>query len=167
MKKILLLVISVLLLSGCSYKIVKEQQSQTLPADNQNNNQNLQIQANQQQVNNVDLQTKCADAAAKIFKAAGYSANNLASYTNHWNKKLGKCFILSVSYIEDSKEKDLYDVYENKQYGTFFESNATRSMGSPDCEMYPSGRLSDNVSNFQKCNSEIEFDDFVNPFMND
>lgn len=121
------------------------------------------------QAPDVDLEIKCADAAKKMF---GSPASSLDSYTSHWNKKLNICFILDQYYYNDSpsgmaKGNDLYDVYENRQWGAFFESNATKSMGSPDCEMYPGGRLTDDAPNFKKCNSEAEFDDFVRPYMND
>jgi outer membrane lipopolysaccharide assembly protein LptE/RlpB len=193
------LLVIVVALGGCSYKIVKTDEAQTPKPEISQSESDKQFNAiwdadsnstttnNEQQtpkanqaiqaqntpikqvetpVPNIALQEKCSEAAKKMFDAAGYKVANLDSYTNHWNTKLNKCFISTLSYLigQDksvSREKDLYDVYENTQYGTFFRSSATDSLGSPDCEMYPGG----DRNNFQKCNSEIEFDNFVNQYM--
>ena len=52
------------------------------------------------------LQAKCADRAASFFKQGGYEDASgvwTNSYINHWNNRLGKCFIqitgLSVKRI--------------------------------------------------------------------
>jgi len=49
-------------------------------------------------------------------------------YTNHYNKKLNKCFILvTVTYLSKNEKKSvsykqvqLYDINENKEYGVLF-----------------------------------------------
>lgn len=75
--------------------------------------------------NDMELQTKCADRADFFFKLGGNLDNSQgfsSSYTNHLNKKLGKCFIQIRS---DSLNGDnfvsinLYDAFEGKDYASF------------------------------------------------
>jgi len=47
-------------------------------------------------VNDIDLQIMCSDRAAIYFKRNLHeddSQDYNTEYINHWNKKLGKCFI--------------------------------------------------------------------------
>ena len=44
-------------------------------------------------VASLDLQAKCAAQAHRMFVDSGYDKEPLAAYTNHFNVKIGKCFI--------------------------------------------------------------------------
>lgn len=79
-----------------------------------------------------ELQERCGKRTEELFKRDfGNGINNtddgysLDSYSNHYNKKLNKCFILLTSighskkYESDSTSYALYDVNENKEYGSY------------------------------------------------
>lgn len=72
---------------------------------------------------NLSLQTKCSDMALKFFNEHGYKTDNANgdTYTNHYNSKLNKCFILLSSYMvnDDFLIIDLIDVLEGKTYADF------------------------------------------------
>lgn len=77
------------------------------------------------------LQAKCADRAAVFYKQGGYGDDSQVwtdSYINHWNGKLGKCFIqITGLSLKDSGFSfiDIYDAFEGKHYATY--------MGHYDC----------------------------------
>lgn len=64
------------------------------------------------------ISNECAETAAKFWKLAGYhDGETLAKYTNHFNRRLGKCLIrLSTTNVEvkpDSVEDTIYDAVEH------------------------------------------------------
>jgi hypothetical protein len=77
-----------------------------------------------------ELQERCGKRASERFKAefGNYASNDkdfnyLFNYTNHYNSKLNKCFMLvTTTMIPKNKKtdhmviRDLYDVNENKEY---------------------------------------------------
>ena len=84
----------------------------------------------------LTLQEMCSKGS-KVFFNENYPQNPLQfvpgiddynSYTNHYNKKLDKCFILindhrgsgSGDHQIISDATRLYDVYEDKEYATWF-----------------------------------------------
>lgn len=86
----------------------------------------------------------------------------IASYTNHYNKKLNKCFYLQTYRNIPYKEKTtsaslaimLADFNENREFGTFYK----RDIDSAPIDCKVSGNI---------CRSEKEWDALVAPFMND
>jgi len=76
------------------------------------------------------LQTQCADRAAVFYKQGGYEKDTQgfsSFYTNHWNKKLGKCFIqiTSTSLNNDGfVTMDLFDAFEGKHYAVYMGHNS-------------------------------------------
>jgi len=83
--------------------------------------------------NDVALQTKCADKAAFFYKQGGYedSSQGFSSfYTNHWNKKLGKCFVQvnSTSMKDDFTSIDVFDAFEGKHYAMYIGHNSCDPM---------------------------------------
>jgi uncharacterized protein YceK len=159
--KILVVFIFVLVLSGCSYQIVKKA-----------NNDNKAVQPINQVANSsdkdiLDLQSKCADQAAKLFKEQGYDSIKYADfYSNHWNKKLSTCFILIQSMRTEKNglttSKFLANAFENKIFGQYLTTDYSSNLGAkPDCEMYKDG----SQESLQICSSQAEFDNFVKPYM--
>lgn len=72
-------------------------------------------------------QTKCSQQAQQFFTSHGYKDSDgiTFSYTNHFNSKLNKCFVL-VNYYglsTDILSMDLYDALEGKHYAGFFGHN--------------------------------------------
>ena len=131
-------------------------------------NQDLKAQLAKQQASDFDLQAKCADQASKYFKLGGWDINKFDSYTNHWNKSQGKCFMLIQSNDASSKiiltSKELVDPVEGKSYGSFFVSrDKLLALQKPSyCAKFKDG----NQSSLEVCYSETEFDDYTNSFMN-
>ncbi len=79
--------------------------------------------------NDVALQTKCADRAAFFYKQGKYEDSSQgfsSSYTNHWNKKIGKCFIQINSMstrLDDFVTIDVFDAFEGKHYAVYIGHN--------------------------------------------
>jgi len=114
-----------------------------------------------------ELQNRCGKSAATFFEKRFGTGNKyddfgqtISTYTNHYNKKLNKCFILVDEFIfpndkkkfHMSKGQTLFDVIENKYYG-FFGTGCSDDSMSP-CEMLN-----------KDCNSEAEWDALVKPYM--
>jgi len=108
-----------------------------------------------------ELQERCAKGAAEVFHKWYGSEGLLTHYTNHYNKKLNKCFILIIdtNLPKDKNEhtsisKLLVDVNEQKEYGSFFMFTDTKEimecivLGNP-------------------CSSETEWDTLIKPYMED
>ena len=132
----------------------------------------------QPQVQTFDLQQRCADRAARLWKEQGYDIgtnqpNEMGFYTNHWNKKLNKCFILiNRNWTTDSTGRtqvilrDLQDVLEGKIYASISsraEGPGWRSRTVVSCTINEQG----STGRSQPCQSETEFDTFVDALMSD
>jgi len=114
---------------------------------------------------NYELQEKCGKRAEEYFKRSfgtGISTDGkqsmLSHYTNHFNSKLNKCFILVTTTIvqmdkpELSKYlKMLSDINENKNFGNF-SKNGSEIISI--CNVLDKG-----------CYSESEWDSLVKPYM--
>ena len=102
-----------------------------------------------------ELQERCGKRAQEVFNKE-YGNGNLntgvmATYTNHYNRKLNKCFVIvkSISYPKEKNkwgtltDKSLWDINEMKDYGEFVKfSNMDKPSG---CYVLD-----------KRCNSEIE-----------
>jgi hypothetical protein len=141
--------------------------------------QNQELQAQVQKGNaaaDLDLQAKCSRDARAWFTENWLPRDKdtiLLDFTNHYNKKLNKCFIL-VEYHYDSKfagaggtswtnDMLLTDVYENSKYGRFDENHYTY--------WKPTVTTNDEVISCelldQKCKTIEEFNGLLRPYMND
>lgn len=109
----------------------------------------------------LELQEKCSKQAQATFEAGGWKKEQLASYTNHYNEKMNKCFI----FIENTTPAPtgvlvtrlLNDAFEGRSYGEYYR----RSDKVPpfSCK----GNL---LSGAEKsCHSEQEFDEIVKLYM--
>ena len=73
----------------------------------------------------IDLQSKCAKQAQEAFKRDGFEGEKGASFSNHYNEKLNKCFVR----VEDVDWKTapgkvftnriVSDAFEGKVYGEY------------------------------------------------
>lgn len=127
-------------------------------------------QATAGQKEDYELQERCSKRAAERFKEeSGNFAQSdkdtkyRTTYTNHYNGKLNKCFVLfttigvpmgkeDIQKFGISTDKTLWDINENKQYGDFLNF---RAMPEPmQCEV--SGKI---------CHSEAEWDSLVKAYM--
>ena len=106
MKKMFLFVILFLLLTGCSYKVVKEESIQ-----------------------NFQAQATCAEQAQIFFNDKDKSGDFQYSFENYFNSKLNKCFVLirAISLEDDNLYIDLYDALERKHYAMY--------LGHNDCDV--------------------------------
>lgn len=78
----------------------------------------------------LELQERCAKQALEEFKHEGLIGKPMADFQNHYNSKLGKCFV-EVAYTEAKAgdfftSKTLVDAFEGKVYGTYMWSNPTK-----------------------------------------
>ena len=58
--------------------------------------------ASMSQAADFDLQAKCAKQAGDVWKAGGWDRKKMATYSNHYNEKLKKCFIQIEATTEES-----------------------------------------------------------------
>jgi hypothetical protein len=114
-----------------------------------------------------ELKERCGKRAKETFNkdyGKGYLNTDdrtfMITYANHYNRKLKKCFVM-LNKTGFPKKKDkfgivtdktLWDINEMKQYGGFFKFS---KMEKP---------LSCQVLN-KVCNSEVEWDSLVKPYM--
>lgn len=148
MKKILLLIIPALLLTGCSYKTTNEKRSS-----------NLSVQVS----GSIELQEKCSKGANDFFnsyvdKQDAYDKEyrkNSFSFTNHYNLKLNKCFVLITDDNEPYQfHKTLFDVYENKEWGGIHIADKTIGICGVQVEDI-----------YKTCKSKGEFNDLTKQYM--
>ena len=113
---------------------------------------------------NFEMQQKCAVEASKFFKQYAGEETALNGYSNHYNIKLNKCFILTnitfkvpggSDYITGSSLKD---VLENKDFGEYASQT---QLGQGTCLIYEFGK--ENIQT--QCKSKEEFDNLVEQYM--
>lgn len=110
-----------------------------------------------------ELQEQCGKTAREWFSGsfedfAVAEVSVTYSYTNHYNKKLNKCFVLVKHYTYYPKNKQdssfslqLLDVNENKMYGIFGK--------------YDDGRINGCGVTDKRCDSEAQWDALAKPYM--
>ncbi|MGO9139349.1 MAG: hypothetical protein ACLP9S_06370 [Syntrophales bacterium] len=114
---------------------------------------------------NLESQEKCAQGAKQAFHNTYYDKEKITSagYVNHYNKKLNKCFIeitaINLSKNGDySTSKNLFDVFEGKEYATL---SISVPQGKRYSEVKPTTcKMLDNT-----CTTEEEYKTFVKPYM--
>jgi hypothetical protein len=73
----------------------------------------------------LELQSKCASAAAEFYARSGYTAKDSADYSNHYNSKLKKCFVMIKANDMKTAPGTMYvtmtvaDAVEGKTYGQY------------------------------------------------
>lgn len=82
-------------------------------------------QSKQSKQEELMLQTQCAAAASRFLASRGWKADDASDYTNHFNSRLNKCFVLSSAYLmnDDFRTLELYDAVEGKRYATYIGHN--------------------------------------------
>jgi hypothetical protein len=135
-------------------------------------NQELQEEVNRRQAAvDYDLQAKCSRDAKQWFKENWSTTDKttiLLDFTNHYNKRLNKCFI-SVEYHYSlggdaswTNHISLWDVYENARYANFSENHMVFYK--------PEIRTRDNVLSCEvvdnKCKTLDEFNGLTADYMN-
>lgn len=110
-------------------------------------------------IDNVALQAKCYQQARSLYSALGYPKGRIAGYGNHYNQKLGTCF-LDVMNVETAAPDALWLYQRVIDAVTGTEHAAYAALVRPDgsaweapqrCEVrLPSGER-------RLCRSEEEF----------
>jgi hypothetical protein len=104
-----------------------------------------------------ELSEKCAKFAAQEFKRIyGQEAEVRVDYTNHYNIKLNKCFVLITDLVPKNNisTKYLMDINEHRQTAGFTSRSSGDKIRIWECEV--SGT---------NCHSESEWDALVKPYM--
>lgn len=69
----------------------------------------------------IGLQEKCSEKAKEFFDNYDAGVSTKDKYSNHYNEKLDKCFVLMATYNEGKagyvEGNYLYNVYENISVG--------------------------------------------------
>ena len=128
-----------------------------------------QVQSKMKAAINFDFQERCAKQAREQFKQLGWDKEPMAGFTNHYNEKMNKCFVL----IENTDAKSspgtiwtnvvLMDAFEGKELGLYSwhtEKDKKYWEVPPfQCEVtLPSGEK-------KICNSREEFDELIKVYM--
>ena len=114
-----------------------------------------------------DLQERCGKRAEEIYRKdwGGEGVINhkdyqqVSGFTNHYNKKLNKCFILISSQLfwtnyAYRESYELWDINDNKLYGNYY---SDYSLGALlHCNLLDTW-----------CNSYKAWESLTKPFMND
>ena len=109
-----------------------------------------------------ELQDKCRKTTEDVFKKEWGSGvvstkdgQMIASYSNHYNKKLNKCFYLlnstNVTKRYSLQMTSLWDIQDNKSYGEF--NVDSKGMFCSVGE--------------KQCKSKDEFESLIKSYMND
>jgi len=115
----------------------------------------------------MELQSQCAKQAAIAFKQSGWSTEKLADSTNHYNTRLGKCFVeITNTTIENGHPGHsaiVSDAFEGKVYGSYEWINVTNKqfweVPPTECEVtVPTGET-------KYCKSSEEFEDLTKIYM--
>lgn len=81
------------------------------------------------------LQERCGKQAASVF-ARDYTpventkgGQRTMNYENHYSERLNKCFFLEILVVVEkgkfTRQYRLFDLNENKEYGSYFQSDDT------------------------------------------
>jgi hypothetical protein len=115
----------------------------------------------------LDLQQRCARQAREEFTQSGWDKHPLASFTNHYNAGLNKCFIVlednSVSNGTSITNKFIEDAFEAKSYAEYMwlseEGKKYWEVPPKRCLVtLPSGEV-------RVCHSSDEFDELIQVYM--
>jgi hypothetical protein len=117
----------------------------------------------------LELQSRCASAAKNFFDRFGYTPDQNADYTNHYNPKLRKCFIaIKTGQWQKATETMLtsqavFDAVEGKAYGEYvWKSDKIKKFWEvPPLEC--DGTDAD--GNKATCHSDSEFETLMSNYM--
>jgi hypothetical protein len=155
---------AVLLLGGCDSERISKLEKQ---------NQELQSQVKKDRaVADYDLQAKCAgDSKVWFFENWSQRDKDTISltYTNHYNKRLNKCFIMVEYHYSTfgrswTNSMSLWDVYENSKYGDIDVNHAVYLKP----EFHTEESVASSCSVYGKaCKTLDEFNSLVRPYLVD
>jgi hypothetical protein len=112
---------------------------------------------------NLDLQAACAKQALQQFNDY-WTGKKEVDYTNHYNAKMGKCF-MRIQYWEDTYSPrdpyfvvQVFDAFEGKQYASYMGELSKSERPPAICSIILSGEE-------QYCHTQDEFDADVKSYM--
>ena len=110
--------------------------------------------------NAFELQAKCAQQAAKVFREFGYNQSS-DQLQSHYNQKLNRCFMAASTQFGNNRF--LIDAYEERGYADFSRTFVTG--GDPlhpliACSLMPLGTQQ------RSCSSEDEYSAFIEQYLN-
>ena len=118
----------------------------------------------------LELQEQCSKQAREQFAENGWKKEPIASFTNHYNLKMNKCFML-IESTTPTKPSDgtffvsklLFDAFEGKSYGEYdWRSDKVKKYW----EVAPINCKGTLLSGEEKnCHSSDEFDEIVKLYM--
>ncbi len=130
---------------------------------------NIKIEAKAKTAS-LELQEKCSKQASEQYVENGWKKEPMASYTNHYNERMNKCFVL-IESTTPAKPSDgtffnskvLFDAFEGKSYGQYdWRSDKVKKYW----EVAPFNCKGTLLSGEEKvCHSSDEFDQIVKLYM--
>lgn len=133
-------------------------------------NQDLRAELRKQQeiMSNFNYQERCAEQARKTFNELGYAKKPFASYENHYNGKLNKCF-MEISNTESVAggnvvtSRNISDALEGKTYGEYVWQT---EKGKKFWEIPPLMCTVTSASGEERqCKTDDEFKELIKPYM--
>ena len=114
------------------------------------------------------VQGQCAEQAERMFKNLGWNKKDYASFENHYNVKLNKCFIrIDNTEVNNgmTTSKTLMDAFEGKVFGEYVWINSKKEKYWDVKPMICKVTI---LSGEEKiCTSDTEFNDFAKAYMED
>jgi hypothetical protein len=113
----------------------------------------------------LDLQARCAEQSLKTWKSGGWEKLKNATYSNHYNLALNKCFMRIENSIPDRSgtvytSDRIVDAYEGKVYGELTWKLDQKTGNAMRCKAsLPNGEE-------VQCTSPEEFDSLADQLMN-
>ena len=116
---------------------------------------------------NLTLQEQCSRQAERSFKNNGWDKEQLASFENHYNVKLNKCFVKTedtgTKYGSPTVSKSVSDAFEGKIYGNYLWINSKKQkyweVKPLECTVTASS------GEEKTCESDQEFDQLIKIYM--
>ena len=107
---------------------------------------------------NLELDEKCSKQASEVFKSEGFNLET-ADFTNHYNRKLNKCFIEISPFLHKGREERRYllDAFEHKEYAQLWLNE------EPGKNFLPVSYFSNILG--EPCNSKEQYTAFVKSLM--
>jgi hypothetical protein len=116
-----------------------------------------------------DFQERCAKQAREQFQQSYWSKQEMTGFTNHYNEKLNRCFMLVESTDVKTDpgtmwiNKTLLDAFEGRELATYsWHSDKVKKYWQVppfQCEVtLPSGEK-------KICNSDAEFEELIKVYM--
>lgn len=125
-----------------------------------------------EQIHRLNLQKMCSEQAAKAFNDMRFMPHDFNnSFLDHYNEKLGKCFILIHIFNIDNHRmtiaESLSDAFGGADYGDYYNWHYTSDPIPGIDHIVMCDRKPDGINSQEPCKSHEEWDSYTARYMKD